>query len=195
MATINLLPWREQYREEKRKEFFALLALTAIVAFVLLFVWDRYVNSRIEWQQSRNEYLQQEITKLDKQVAEIRELKKRRQEMIDRMQVIQNLQSNRPETVKLFDELVKAVPDGLFLSNLNRKGTVVSLKGYSESNNRVSSLMRQLDASVKYSDSNLTKVNADDVLGEDGSTFEMNVRIKPEPGAENPDTQGGATGG
>lgn len=196
MATINLLPWREEYRAEKKKEFLAILGATLIGALIILFIWDRIVEGRISNQEERNQILNQEIAVLDKQVKEINELKRRRQEMLDRIQVIQNLQSNRPEVVRIFDELVKAVPDGLFLTDLSRKGNYVSLQGVAESNNRVSSLMRQLDASNNYENSNLTRVEANDLLSEDGSDFEMKVQIQAKASEANgTDVAGGANGG
>ncbi len=177
MAKINLLPWREAYRTEKKKEFLSLLVAVLIAAVLTVFGWDRVVNHQIETQNDRNQLLKSEIAKLDKQVAEIKELKKRRQGLLDRMQVIQELQGNRPEIVKIYDEFVRAVPDGVYFTKMTRKDSQISLVGYAESNNRVSSLMRRLDASYKFTEPNLTKVQAHDALGEDGSQFEMRVKI------------------
>lgn len=177
MAKINLLPWREAYRTEKKKEFLSLLVAVLIAAVLTVFGWDRVVNYQIETQNNRNQLLTSEIAKLDKQVAEIKELKKRRQGLLDRMQVIQALQGNRPEIVKIYDEFVRAVPDGVYFSKMTRKDNQISLVGYAESNNRVSSLMRRLDASYKFTEPNLTKVQANDALGEDGSQFEMRIKI------------------
>ncbi|WP_461519396.1 PilN domain-containing protein [Porticoccus sp.] len=181
MAKINLLPWREAFRAEKKKEFITLICVVLVVAVVVAFGWDRVVNAQIANQESRNQLLKSEIAKLDKQVAEIKELKKRRQDLLDRMQVIQELQGNRPEIVKLYDELVRAVPDGVYLTNMTLKGKQISLVGYAESNNRVSALMRRLDASYKFAEPNLTKVQADQELGEDGSRFEMRVKVITAP--------------
>ena len=181
MAKINLLPWREAFRTEKKKEFLSLVVVVLVVAVLVAFGWDRVVNNQIESQNSRNQLLKTEISKLDKQVAEIKELKSRRQNLLDRMQVIQELQGNRPEIVKIYDEFVRAVPDGVYFTKMIRKGSQISLVGFAESNNRVSSLMRRLDASYKFSEPNLTKVQDSDVLGEDGSQFEMRVKILKAP--------------
>ncbi|MEH6528568.1 MAG: PilN domain-containing protein [Porticoccus sp.] len=181
MAKINLLPWREAYRTEKKKEFLSLIVVVLVVAVLAAFGWDRVVSNQIESQNSRNQLLKSEIAKLDKQVAEIQELKKRRQDLLDRMQVIQELQGNRPEIVKVYDEFVRAVPDGVYFTKMIRKGSQISLVGFAESNNRVSALMRRLDASYKFSEPNLTKVQDNDVLGEDGSQFEMRVKITKAP--------------
>ena len=181
MAKINLLPWREAFRTEKQKEFLSLVVVVLVVAVLVAFGWDRVVSNQIESQNSRNQLLNTEIAKLDKQVAEIKELKARRQDLLDRMQVIQELQGNRPEIVKIYDEFVRAVPDGVYFTKMIRKDSQISLVGYAESNNRVSSLMRRLDASYKFSEPNLTKVQDSDVLGEDGSQFEMRVKIIKAP--------------
>lgn len=181
MAKINLLPWREAFRAEKKKEFITLICVVLVVAVVVAFGWDRVVKAQIANQESRNQLLNSEIAKLDKQVAEIKELKQRRQDLLDRMQVIQELQGNRPEIVKLYDELVRAVPDGIYFTKLTVKDKQVSLEGYAESNNRVSALMRRLDASYKFAEPNLTKVQADEALGEDGSRFEMRVKVITAP--------------
>lgn len=192
MANINLLPWREELRAEKKKDFLALLGVVLVCALLVAFGWDRVTNGRIDNQESRNQLLKREIATLEKQVAEIKDLKRKRQDMIDRMKIIQSLQSNRPEIVKIFDEFVRAVPDGLYFSSMNRKSSEVSLQGYSESNNRVSALMRNLDASYKFASPNLTKVQADTTLGEQGSLFEMKVSISQPEEAEGAEGKGGA---
>jgi len=181
MAKINLLPWREAHRAEKKKEFITLICVVLVAAVVVAFGWDRVVSGQISNQESRNQLLKGEIAKLDKQVEEIRELKKRRKDLLDRMQVIQELQGNRPEIVKLFDEFVRAVPDGVYFAKMTLKGDRIALEGFAESNNRVSALMRKLDASYKFSEPNLTKVQADETLGEDGSRFEMRVKVITAP--------------
>jgi type IV pilus assembly protein PilN len=177
MAKINLLPWREAYRAEKKKEFVTLLGMVLIFAAVVAFGWDRVVNSQIDSQVSRNQLLKTEIAKLDKQVKEIDELTKRRQNLLDRIKVIQEVQGNRPEIVKIYDEFVRAVPDGVYFTEMERKAESISLVGFAKSNSRVSVLMRRLDASYKFTEPNLTKVEANDVLGENGSQFEMQVKI------------------
>ena len=177
MAKINLLPWREAYRAEKKKEFVTLLGMVLIFAAVVAFGWDRVVNSQIDSQVSRNQLLKTEIAKLDKQVKEIDQLTKRRQNLLDRIKVIQEVQGNRPEIVKIYDEFVRAVPDGVYFTEMERKAESISLVGFAKSNSRVSVLMRRLDASYKFTEPNLTKVEANDVLGENGSQFEMQVKI------------------
>lgn len=193
MADINLLPWREEYRAERKKDFMALAGVVLVFSLLAVFAWDRLTNARTDNQESRNQLLRTEIASLEQQVAEIKDLKRKRRDMLDRMKVIQNLQSNRPEIVKIFDEFVRSVPDGLYFSGMERKAGVVSLQGLSESNNRVSALMRKLDASYKFNSPNLTKVEADAALGEQGSLFEMNVNItRPEDAGANAADKEGA---
>lgn len=177
MATINLLPWREEYRQQKKREFLEITVAVLLLALLAVFAWDRLVNSRIDVQEQRNALLQQEIDALEKKVEEISKLKDRRQQLLDRMTVIQSLQANRPEIVRVFDELAVAVPEGVYLSSLSRTGENIAMTGFSESNNRVSTFMRRLDSSYKFTDPNLTSVEADDRMGEQGNTFEMRVKI------------------
>ncbi|MBL4632202.1 MAG: PilN domain-containing protein [Paraglaciecola sp.] len=183
MAKINLLPWREAHRAEKKKEFVSLVCVVLVVAALVVFGWDRVVNNQIESQYSRNQLLKSQISKLEKEVSEIKELTKRRQSLLDRIKVIQEVQGNRPEIVKIYDEFVRAVPGGVYVTKMTRKGNKISLVGYAKSNSRVSVLMRRLDASYKFTAPNLTKVKANDTLGGNGSQFEMQVKIV-KPSAE-----------
>ncbi len=177
MANVNLLPWREEYRREKRKEFVVVMVAVLLLGMFSVFVWDRLVNGRIDWQNSRNDLLNREIAILDKKVEEISQLKLRRQQMIERMEVILALQSNRADIVKIYDQFVRATPDGVYFTEMVRRAGNVSLIGYAESNSRISVLMRQLAAVEMFKDPNLTKVEADEMLGEQGSRFELQVKI------------------
>ncbi|MGD9660913.1 MAG: PilN domain-containing protein [Porticoccaceae bacterium] len=177
IATINLLPWREEYRQQKKIEFFKIAGLVLIAVLAVVFLWDRIATGNIDNQRARNQLLEEHIAKLENSVQEIAELKERRQQLLDRMMVIQALQANRPDIVRIFDEMASAIPEGVFLSSLNRVAADIALSGYAESNNRVSALMRNLDQSYKFTDPNLTKVLADERLGEQGNTFDMRVKI------------------
>jgi len=181
MATINLLPWREEYRQQQKRKFLEIAVAVLVIALAVVFVWDRVMNARIDNQKSRNELLKREIAVLDKQVGEISELKRRKQDMLERMEVIQALQANRPDIVRIFDELVRATPEGVFLVELRRAEENVSIIGYAESNNRVSTFMRNLEGSYKFREPNLTRVVANDTLGEQGNRFELRVQVtRPE---------------
>jgi type IV pilus assembly protein PilN len=178
MTSINLLPWREESREQRRKAFLGKLFAAALIGVVLVFIWITVAQARLDNQNSRNSYLQSNIAEMDKKVAEISELKSKKQEMISRMKVIQDLQGNRSEIVKIFYELVRAVPDGVYLATLEQAADKVKMSGFSESNNRISALMRNLDTSYKYEESNLTKVQQDTTLGDQGSVFDLQIKIE-----------------
>jgi type IV pilus assembly protein PilN len=177
MANINLLPWREERRQELKQAFLTVLGMVAVVGVVLVILADIAVSGAIDGQRGRNAYLQQQITELDLQVKEIRDLEKKKQELLDRMKVIQELQGNRPIIVRIFDELVRTLPDGIFYDKLNRKEGVISLTGIAESNNRISSLMRQVDKSEWFAGPNLTAVEAQPDFGEQASKFSLSFKI------------------
>lgn len=177
MAKINLLPWRQEYRAKKQKEFQQVALLVVIVAALSVFAWMKIVDGQVVDQNGSNQTLQVKINALNKQVSEIKDLKKRRQKLIDRMRVIQELQGNRPLAVRYFDELVQATPEGLWLTSLERKGSKLELSGVAESNNRVSSFMRNLDQSDWYNSPNLTDVTASPAFGEQASGFQLKVNL------------------
>lgn len=177
MANINLLPWRDERRQELQKEFIAVLIAVAVFAGLLVWLADTQVRSEIESQNARNAYLQQNINDLNNQVKEIRELEKKKQELLDRMKVIQELQGNRPIIVRIFDEMVRTLPDGVFYKSLTRKDSVISLEGNAESNNRISSLMRKLEGSDWFAGPNLSAVTASPEYGEQASSFKLSFKI------------------
>lgn len=185
MAQINLLPWRDERRAELKKEFLTILAAVAAVGVAIVLLVDLVVSAQIQYQKDRNNYLTENIRELDKKVAEIRELQKKRTQLLDRMKVIQELQGNRPIIVRVMDQLVRTVPDGVFYTELKSEGSVINITGIAESNNRVSSLMRRLDASDWFSDPNLQGVRAEPSFGEQATTFNMTVNLQlPSAGEE-----------
>jgi type IV pilus assembly protein PilN len=185
MAHINLLPWREARREERKRAFLSVLGLVAAVAVVTILLADRAVNTQIDNQNARNDYITANIRELDKQVEEIKDLQRKRNQLIERMRVIQELQGNRPIIVRVLDQLVRTVPDGVFYTRVSAKGQEISIDGVAESNNRVSSLMRRLDASDWLKDPNLDKVSAAPAFGDQANTFLLTVKVDlPEKDAE-----------
>jgi type IV pilus assembly protein PilN len=177
MANINLLPWRDARREELKRQFLSILALVALGAVLLLFLGDRVVNSQIDAQKARNDYLSANIRELDAKVEEIRDLQRKRNQLLERMRVIQELQGNRPVIVRIFDQLVRTLPDGVFYTEVTAKGRELSITGVAESNNRVSSLMRQLDASAWLENPNLESVRAATAFGDQAATFDLKVMV------------------
>jgi type IV pilus assembly protein PilN len=184
MAQINLLPWREERRQELKKEFLVTVGLVLALGVGLVLLADRVVDSQIENQKARNQYLTENIKVLDEQVAEIRELQKKRNQLLDRMRVIQELQGNRPIIVRVLDQLVRTVPDGVFYTSLQTKDKLITINGVAESNNRVSSLMRRLDASDWLASPNLDAVRAAPNYGDQANTFNLTVQIQA-PASEN----------
>ena len=179
MANINLLPWREALREERKRQFLSVLLGILILGVLVGFSADRFIQGRIDHQQARNDYIQAGIRELDQKVAEIRRLKEQKQDMLDRMEVIKNLQNSRPEYVRLFDEFVRVLADGAYVTNLVARGNRLSIEGRAQANARISSYMRNLHDSAKFNSPNLSKVEANRELGDQGSDFEMTVQVIP----------------
>lgn len=195
MATINLRPWRAERRERLKREFINITGVFAIFAVLIWFGWNAVVNGMIKNQNGRNKMLDTEIKSLDLKVQEINELKEKKEDLIERMKAIQSLQGTRPVIVHLFDELAKTMPEGVFYTRIERKGSKISVEGTAESNQRVSSLMRNLDESEWLDNPNLTKVVANKTVGEQGNDFVLTFDIstpgfddvdKQEEGAEDP---------
>ncbi|MGN0920439.1 MAG: PilN domain-containing protein [Cellvibrio sp.] len=181
MAKINLLPWRQAYREQKRREFIVVLALVAGAALVAAFLWKSNYEAKIENQNARNQLLQKEIAILDKQVQEIAKLKKTRDDLLARIRVIQGLEGTRPLIVRYFDELVRIVPDGLWITSLDKKGNTISVEGVAESYNRIAGFMRNIDDSEWFTGHNLTSVVASPRDGEQANSFKMTfLSVEPE---------------
>jgi len=175
MAHINLLPWREARRKEQQKEFIVFLLFGAAVAVVLVFFAHIQVNGMIEYQNARNQYLQNEIKILDKRIAEIRELEKTKAALLERMRIIEELQASRPGIVHLFDELVTSLPEGLYIKSVTQKGNLLTIEGEAESNARVSAYMRRLDASPWLTDSKLTIIKSNSKSSPQTKEFKLTV--------------------
>lgn len=188
MARINLLPWREWERERKKKEFFVNLAGVVLAGALIVLATGWYLDGRIENQQARNKFLEDEIAVLDEKIAEIRELQKTRDELLARMRVIQELQGNRPVIVRVFDEMVRTLATGVHFRSLKMQGNQFTVEGVAESNNRISSLMRNLDASGWFASPNLKSIKEDPQnpnYGAQASTFNLTfVQTNPNKPAE-----------
>ncbi|WP_369856377.1 PilN domain-containing protein [Candidatus Thalassolituus haligoni] len=182
MANINLLPWRQELRKEKQQEFVGIIVMVAIIAAALIWSVSSYYDGELSNQQGRNTFLSQEIARLDKKIAEINELTDTRQQLIERMELIQNLQGNRPVIVRLFDELARSVPEDLYYTSLSVVGSRVSVKGVAKSNNRVAALMRNFDESEWFADPALLGVKA---VANGSNEFEVSVRrVEPQSSEE-----------
>jgi type IV pilus assembly protein PilN len=184
MIRINLLPHREMKRAAQQRSFImaavAMLALGTGVVFLVHGV----LASRIEAQQARNKFLDQEIAVLDKQIEEIRRLREQTQQLLARKRVVETLQSNRAEVVQLFDQIARQLPDGVYLRNIKQTGTKVNIIGYAQSNARVSTLLRNLESSPWLDNATLVEIKVATVNTQRLNEFNLNVdvaRPKPEP--------------
>jgi type IV pilus assembly protein PilN len=183
MARINLLPWRDWERERKKKEFFTNLFGVLVFGGVMLFIAGWTLDNNLEYQNSRNAFLQKEIDALNVRIAEIQTLQKEKKELLARMDVIQQLQGNRPIIVHVFDQLVETLSKGLHFRNLEMSGTELKVSGTAESNNRISGLMRNIDESEWFAQPNLRMIKEDPkntIYGPQASTFDLTfTRVNP----------------
>jgi len=147
MPRINLLPWRAELRQKRKKEFMVALAGSLIVAVGVIYLSKLTVQQWTSAQRGRNQVLTTEIAALDKQIQEISNLETQRDRLRARLQVITQLQRARPEVVHLFDELVNAIPEGVYLTEVTQQGSHIEIKGNAQSSTRVSALMRNIDDS------------------------------------------------
>ena len=182
ITVINLLPWREELRQEQKKQFGILTALMMLLAVAIIGLVHIQFVTKIDYQISRNKFMSSEISKLDKEIAEISELRKVRRSLVERMEVIQDLQRSRPSIVHLFTEIVKTVPIGVFLETLSQTGNNLLMNGQAESNARVSTYMRNLDASDWLKAPNLTVIEIEDIKVNRISNFTLTVK-QTSPGA------------
>ena len=179
MIPINLLPHRAERRKAQQRQFFVLAAMTVGLGAAIVVAVHGLFATRIENQLDRNKYLQTEIATLDKQIDEIKKLKEQTQALLARKRVVETLQTNRTETVRLLDQLVRQLPDGVHLKAVKQAGQRVNVVGYATSNARVSTLMRNLEASPWLEAPSLVEVKATK-LGKDNiilNEFILNVNI------------------
>lgn len=175
MAKINLLPWREAYRKEKKEQFLAIVGGVVLLSGLIAYMWIVSVESSIENQQARNHLLDTEISTLEKQVKEIADLKKVRDDLLARIKIIQDLQGTRPLIVRYFDDFARSIPDGVFVTMTAKQGGVVYIEGIAESYNRVATFMRNLEISDWFAGANLTSVVAAPAEGEQAQSFKISV--------------------
>ena len=162
MARINLLPWREEQRAEQAKKFGVSALLTAIIGAGIVYGGVQHANQKIDHQQARNNYLQSEIDKLKKDLKEIEELESTKANLLARMDIIQQLQTRRPQVVLTFQELAERVPDGVFLQSMKQNKDILAFEGKADSNARVSTLMRNLGSSDWFKQPGLELIESQD---------------------------------
>jgi len=175
---INLLPWREERRKARRQQFFALAGLISVLAVLIWFLGYGIINGYISAQEGKNTFLKSEIAGLDKEIEEIKRLKEQTDSLLSRKRIIESLQANRTETVHLFNELVRQVPSGVYLKSIKQVGEKINLVGYAQSNARVSTLMRNIEASPVMERPDLVEIKSALVGSRKLSEFNLNVSIR-----------------
>lgn len=191
MTRINLLPWREEHRQEQKKQFAVMAVSICVLAAAIVGLIHFQMQSKIDYQQSRNNFITAEIAKVDEEIKEIQELQKVRRSLIERMEVIQDLQGSRPSIVHLFTEIVSTVPNGVYLQSLNQTGGNLLINGEAESNARVSTYMRNLQASAWLKDPNLSVIEIEDKTVNRVSTFTLSVKQTSPNATEGDNDDGG----
>ena len=176
MIPINLLPHRELARAARRRQFNILLGIAVVAGVLAVVLGHSVIAARQSAQDARNAYLEQEITKLDVQIGEIKKIREQTQALLERKQVVETLQSNRTEVVHLFDQMIRILPDGLYLKSFNQVGGTITLSGYTQSSARVSTLMRNLDNSPWFESAGLVEIKAATVNNLRANEFVLTVK-------------------
>jgi len=190
ITRINLLPWREELRQEQKKQFLMMVVMTFILSAAIVGLIHFQMQAKIDYQLRRNAFLGEEIKRLDKEIEEIKELQKVRRSLVERMEVIQDLQASRPSIVHLFSEIVSTVPNGVYLKSLTQTGGNLVINGQAESNARVSTYMRNLSASEWLKEPNLSVIEIEDRTVNRVSTFTLTVK-QTSPNATGEEEQDG----
>ncbi|OHC62575.1 MAG: fimbrial protein [Rhodocyclales bacterium RIFCSPLOWO2_02_FULL_63_24] len=192
MIRINLLPHREAKRKARRQQFYVLLGLVSVLAGLIWFLGFSIISRQIAAQNEKNEFLKREIASLDKEITEIKKIQDQTNALLARKRVIEALQANRTETVHLFNELAKQVPEGIYLRTLTQTGPKIALAGYAQSNARITTLMNNLDESPLLENSALVETKAETVANRRLNAFSITTMItrqttaagKPGPGGK-----------
>ena len=195
MIRINLLPWREARRKAHNLQFYVLMGMVAGLAASIILLVHGYYATRLSTQTERNKFLTDENTKLDKEIDEIKKLKEEIQALLSRKQVIETLQADRAQTVYLLEQLVRQAPDGVYLKSIRQTGSKVNLSGYAQSNARVSTLMRNLEASPYLENPDLVEIKVATINNKRLSEFIMNVSIRRQQSESDAAKAGAAKGG
>ena len=178
MAYINLLPWREEALKAKQKEFFLVLAAVCLCAFALILAVNLYFQTRIDGQIARNTFLKNEIQILDIQIAEIKTLNDKKKALQERIDVVEQLQRSRNVGTQVLDEIAKIIPNGIYITQIDKKGNAIQITGKSESNNHLANMIRAIELSDLFTDATPESITSDDDSSKLLSSFKMRVKIK-----------------
>ena len=178
MIRVNLLPHRQIRREARQREFGLMALFSAIAAAVIIFLGYTYITAKIDAQAERNARLDAAIVKLDKEIADIKDLKDQISTMLERKQVVENLQTNRSQAVIVLDELSRQLPEGMYLKSIKQQGNVISIEGIADTNARVATLVRNLSTSNWMESPSLVEIKSIVVNTLKQNAFALNVNIK-----------------
>lgn len=176
MPRINLLPWRDELRKQRQRNFTIAAGAAVVVGVGVILLTRMTLGNMIENQNDRNDLLKTEIAGLDKQITEIEGLENQKERLLARMDIIERLQQSRPEVVHLFDELARTLPDGVYLSSVKQTGRRLEISGGAESSTRVSTYMRNIDASEWLTDPGLVKVETQERERRRNAEFSVTAR-------------------
>lgn len=185
MIRINLLPHREEKRKARRQQFYALSGLVSVLAIVIVFAVSLAYSQFIETQEEVNDILKSEIARINKDIEEIKNLKEQTQALLARKQIIENLQRDRSEAVRLLSEMARQMPEGVYIRSLKQDGARVSIAGYAQSSARVSTFMRNVDSSPWLEKPQLIEIKAVEVNKKRLNEFTMNIWLKREAPPQN----------
>ena len=178
MIRINLLPHRQLKREQRKKQMAVGAGIAVAIGLVVGLLGHTYFSGRVDTQRMRNAYLAEETKKLDAQIEKIKAIKEQTADLMARKQVVEGLQTNRAESVHLIDQLVRQLPEGVWIKTVKQTGQVVNIVGYAQTNGRISTLMRNLDSSEWLEKPELVEIKAVALNNNPISEFGMNVRVK-----------------
>jgi type IV pilus assembly protein PilN len=179
MTHINLLPWRASLQEERKKQFIAFVVLAAAASLLMVIIMHTLIAGQIEYQRSVNSLLTQAISQLDVKIKEVKDLQEQKARLIAHMNIIDGLQTNRPQVVHVFDELVRIAPSSVYLLSAKREGETITLTGRAESNTAISTLMRNIEKSAWLSSPTLSEITTDPAQVPYSNNFTLQLSVKP----------------
>lgn len=177
MAYINLLPWRKEAEKAKQREYFTILAAVSFTALAIVLIVSQFYQFRVDGQVSRNNFLKNEIAILDARIAKIKTLNDKKRALQTRIDVVEQLQRSRNVGTKVLDEMAKVVPMGVYLTSIEKKGSILQLVGKTESNNHLANMIREIERSNLFTDAILESITSDEKESKLLSEFKMKVRI------------------
>ena len=191
MIRINLLPHRELARAARRRQFNIFLGITVAAGVMIVLLGHSFIAASQSTQDARNAFLDKEIVKLDAQISEIKKIREQTQALLARKHVVETLQSNRTEVVHLFDQMIRLLPEGLYLKSFSQAGNVVTLSGYTQSSARVSTLMRNLESSPWFDSVSLVEIKAATVNNLRANEFVLTVKQTSQQPPQDAQNKGG----